>query len=48
LGNLPGDIKSLITNTAVKNKIPRSSMLYRFRTPNKIAYNGLDGECDGM
>lgn len=48
LGNLPGDIKSLITNTAVKNKIPRSSMLYRFRTPNKIAYNGLEGECDGM
>lgn len=46
LGMSPFDIKDEILNMAIKNRIPKSSLLLRRKTPNRIAYNGLEGNGD--
>lgn len=41
-GVSPLEVKNEIIKMSIKNKIPKSSMFLRRKTPNRIVYNGLD------
>ncbi|CAK7912883.1 subtilase-type proteinase Rrt12p [[Candida] anglica] len=44
----PGNILKTLKDMSTKNKIPKSSIVFRFRSPNRIVYNGMEGECDNL
>lgn len=46
LGNSPEDVPDIISRMSLKGRIPRQSFLFRYQTPNKIAYNGNEGKCN--
>ncbi|CAH2350673.1 subtilase-type proteinase Rrt12p [[Candida] railenensis] len=46
LGNPPDNIQELIKSMSSKNRISFKSSITRFGTPNKIAYNRLEGACE--